>query len=112
MRRESVTAQQQFVSPLQLDGDRLGARRSTLARAERSRDDVLMLMRMCFLSGYLPDLDQPLNERVILRDLAERRAFHQVSSAVADPRDCGVGRCDNCADPGRTHSSRLRMARD
>ncbi len=111
VRRQSVAAQQQLVAALQLERERLGARRSALTRAERARDHVFVLVRMRFLGGYLADFDQPLHQRVILGDLAKRRSFHHVSPAVTDPRNSGVGGRDQRAYAGRTHSARLRMAR-
>src|ERR1700687_967914 len=83
---EAVAAEQQLVSAFQPERERLHSGRPALPRAERAGDDVLVLVGARFLGSYLADFDQPLHQRMILGDLAERRVFHHIRAAVADPR--------------------------
>src|SRR2546427_6388410 len=60
--RKSVAAQHQAVAALEAQRERLGPGRPTLARAERSRNDILMLMMAPFFGRELSDFDQPLHQ--------------------------------------------------
>src|SRR5690348_5974102 len=89
MRRKAVAAQHQTIAALQAKRDRLGAGGSVRARPQRSRDHVLMLVMARLLGCNLPDLDKPLDQRMVASELAQTRPVVKITTAIPHP---GYGR--------------------
>jgi hypothetical protein len=78
-------------------------------RSQRLKDDVTPVAQLRLFDRDLPGLDEPLHERLILRDLDGHAISHQIRPAVSDLREV-QGVAEETGDRRRgTHAAKLGM---